>query len=546
MGHNARPMSPVRTDFLVIGSGIAGAAFALAASERGEVVVLSKREAEETNTRYAQGGIAAVTAPDDSVDLHVRDTLAAGAGLGDADVVRGVVAEGPARIRDLVAWGVGFTGLRMTDGDLEADLHREGGHSVRRVLHAADATGLEIQRALLAALRARPGIRLLEGQVAIDLITLAGLHRGIARGSARDRCVGAYVLDAWTGEVKTFLARSVILAAGGAGKAYLYTSNPDVATGDGVAMGYRAGAEIANMEFVQFHPTCLFHPRAKSFLVSEAVRGEGAVLRLSDGEAFMPRHDPRGDLAPRDIVARAIDAEMKRRGDDCVFLDATGLGPARLREGFPTIHERCLSFGIDMTREWIPVVPAAHYVVGGVRTDAKGRSTLAGLYAVGECASTGLHGANRLASNSLLEGVVFGHRAAEAVREEPPPPPGSPDPPPWNVGAATTPDEGVVVSHNWDEVRRCMWNYVGIVRTTKRLERARRRIEFLGEEIRDYYWRYLVNRDVVELRNIATVAELIIRSALQRKESRGLHYTLDHPLPDDSAPPSDTVLRRGT
>jgi L-aspartate oxidase len=434
-------------------------------------------------------------------------------------------------------------GARFDEQGGRVRLAREGGHSARRVVHAADATGHEIERALLERAAAHPNIRFAEHHTAIDLIMLS-------RFGGPDTCAGAYVLDEAGGSggyvVETYLARATVLATGGAGKVYLYTTNPDVATGDGVAMAYRAGAEIANMEFYQFHPTCLFHPQAKSFLISEALRGEGAVLRLPDGTAFMASHDPRKDLAPRDIVARAIDFEMKRTGSDCVLLDITHRPASFIREHFPTIHAQCLRFGVDITAEPIPVVPAAHYLCGGVSTDLHGRTTIPQLWAIGECACTGLHGANRLASNSLLEGLVFGHRAANRLatqiaelRQSP-----LPQVPEWQTGDAAPSDEGVVVAHNWDELRRTMWNYVGIVRSDARLRRAARRISLLQEEIREYYWKHLVTRDLLELRNIATVAELIVECAASRHESRGLHSTIDYPATQERLA-LDTVIKRG-
>ncbi|WP_434380209.1 L-aspartate oxidase [Melittangium boletus] len=525
---------PHRFDFLVLGSGVAGLSFALQAARHGSVAVLCKREPQESNTAYAQGGIASVLSPTDSFEAHIRDTLEAGAGLNHLDAVEVTVREGPERIRELVTLGADFN--RRASG--EFDLTREGGHSERRIVHSGDITGREVQRALLGACAAQPNITFFPNTAAIDLI----LDRRKAPG-APGRCLGVYALMP-SGHIESFLGKSTVLATGGAGKVYLYTSNPDVATGDGVAMAHRAGAAVANMEFYQFHPTCLFHPEAKSFLISEALRGEGGKLRLRGGAPFMDRYHRLGELAPRDVVALAIDAELKRTGDDCVYLDMTHLGRAYLMERFPNIYATCKAFNIDMAVQPIPVVPAAHYMCGGVVTDLHGRTTLPGLFAIGEVAHTGLHGANRLASNSLLEGLVFGHRAAAACAEEvrslssPPE-----DPPDWDEGSAVASDESVVVTHNWDEIRRLMWNYVGIVRTDKRLMRARRRLELLREEIRDYYWRFKVTQDVIELRNICEVATLIVDCASRRKESRGLHYTLDYPGLDDHAR-QDTVVRR--
>jgi L-aspartate oxidase len=521
------------TDYLVLGSGSAGLTFALEAARTGRVLVLTKRSALDAATAWAQGGIAAVLDPDDSFSEHTADTLTTGGGLSHRDIVDMVVEDAPKRIEALMELGTHFSAAR--DGHL--DLAREGGHGKRRVVHAGDITGAEVQRALLEAVRAEPNIELREGHMAIDLIDLARL------GGPR-RIVGAYVLDTASQSVYAVVSRATVLATGGAGKVYLYTTNPDVATGDGVAMAYRAGAEVANMEFFQFHPTCLYHPQAKSFLISEALRGEGGVLRLQDGTAFMERHHPMKDLAPRDVTARAIDYEMKRSGADCVWLDMTHKPADFLRERFPNIYARTLALGIDLTREPIPVVPAAHYMCGGVLVDRDGRTSLPGLWAVGEVACTGLHGANRLASNSLLEGLVFGHRAAVAVAAQRPEL--SPiQPPSWDPGKATVSDEAVVVANDWDELRRFMWNYVGIVRSDRRLVRASRRIALLKEEIREYYFRHVVTMDLLELRNIADVAELIITSAAFRRESRGLHYNVDHPERDDRLYRSDTVLRWG-
>ena len=522
-------------DFLVLGSGIAGLSFALRASKRGSVLLLAKRGRSESNTAYAQGGIAAVLAPGDSVESHLKDTLVAGAGLCREEAVRVAVSEGPARVRELIDLGAEFT---RDATPLGYHLTREGGHSARRVLHAADLTGREVERALLAAADAAK-VRILDEHVAIDLVTSGRFGLG-----GPDRVVGCYAFDSRTGKVEAFPARVVVLATGGAGKVYLYTSNPDVATGDGLAMAHRAGAAIANLEFIQFHPTCLYHPQAKNFLISEALRGEGGILRNKGGEAFMERYDPRRELAPRDVVARSIDSELKRSGDDCAFLDMRHLGKGFLVEHFPHIYQTCLAFGIDMAQQPIPVVPAAHYVCGGVCTDLDGQTTLPGLFAIGEAACTGLHGANRLASNSLLEGLVFGHRAADRAAEHATGFPSGPAIPEWNPGTAVAPEEGVVVKQNWDEIRALMWNYVGIVRTDKRLDRAERRLDNLLGEIQEYYWGYLVTRDVVELRNLADVARLIVACAKERKESRGLHYTLSWPGSDPSAI-HDTVLVRG-
>jgi L-aspartate oxidase len=526
-------------DFVVIGSGIAGLSFALKAARHGSVAVITKRKGADTNTAWAQGGIACVTSDEDSFELHVHDTLEAGAGLCDEAVVRTIVTEGPERIRELAELGLQFD-EREVSGQREFDLGKEGGHSKRRVLHVRDVTGREIEETLLRELARQSDVQLLENHMAVDLITAAKLGF-----TAEDRCLGVYVLDEKTGEVETIRADRIVLATGGCGKVYLYTTNPDVATGDGVAMAWRAGVEIANMEFIQFHPTCLFHPQAKSFLISEAVRGEGGILRNNRGEDFMKRYDPRGSLAPRDIVARAIDAEIKRSGAKCVFLDITHNPPEFIRERFPHIYQTCLRFGIDMSKQAIPVVPAAHYQCGGIKTDINGATNLPALYAIGEVACTGLHGANRLASNSLLEGLVVAHRAAAAAVETRSARKQKVPLPEWKSGNVQDVDELVVIYHNWDEIRRLMWDYVGIVRTDKRLQRASARLRNLQREIREFYWNFKVSVDLLELRNLAAVAALIVDSALCRKESRGLHYTLDYPEVDDRHFKHDTLLSRG-
>jgi L-aspartate oxidase len=528
-------------DFVVIGSGIAGLSFALKAAKHGSVAVITKRKGADTNTAWAQGGIACVTSDEDTFALHMRDTLEAGAGLCDEAAVRTIITEGPQRIRELVDLGLHFD-ERDVSGHREFDLGREGGHSKRRVLHVQDVTGKEIEETLLRQLARQSHVDLLENHMAVDLITAGKL--GFA---AEDRCLGAYVLDEKNSEVETIRSDRIVLATGGCGKVYLYTTNPDIATGDGVAMAWRAGAVIANMEFIQFHPTCLFHSKAKSFLISEAVRGEGGILRNNLGEDFMKRYDPRGSLAPRDIVARAIDEEIKRLGAQCVFLDITHQSPEFIKERFPNIYETCLRFGIDMSKQPIPVVPAAHYQCGGIKTDVNGATSLPGLYAIGEVACTGLHGANRLASNSLLEGLVVAHRACEAMtrdiavlrkaRKV--------SLPEWESGDVQDVDELVVIYHNWDEIRRLMWDYVGIVRTDKRLQRASARLRNLQQEIHDFYWNFKVSVDLLELRNLATVAAVIVDSALSRKESRGLHFTLDYPETNDRRFRHDTLLGRG-
>jgi L-aspartate oxidase len=523
------------SDFLIIGSGIAGLSLALKAATCGSVTIVTKDSLPESNSAYAQGGIASVWSPEDSFAAHIQDTLVAGAGLCHAAVVEAVVRDGPARIHELITLGTNFS-RRPGGEEAEYDLGLEGGHSHRRILHALDATGQEIIRALIAAVRQQPNITVREKHLSVDLLT--------SQGRSGVECWGAYVFDLETNQVQTFTARVTALCTGGAGKVYLYTSNPDVATGDGLAMAYRAGAPIANLEFFQFHPTCLFHPRAKSFLISEALRGEGAILRRPDGSSFMARYHPRAELAPRDIVARAIDHEMKTHGFPHLFLDISHREADFLRQRFPAISRRCLEFGIDITREPIPIVPAAHYLCGGVVTDLNGATSLRRLYAAGEVAMTGLHGANRLASNSLLEAVVFAHRVfmhakAFLATDTALPPPF----PEWNPGQAVSSDEMVVVTHTWEEIRRLMWNYVGIVRSNRRLARARRRIALILEEIREYYWNFLVTGDLLELRNLATVAELIIRCASMRQESRGLHYTLDYPETDDQHWRHDTVLQ---
>ena len=507
---------PLETDYLVIGSGIAGLNFALLAAEHGRVVVLTKKQPDDTNTNWAQGGVAAVLAPDDSFEQHIADTLTAGDGLCDRDVVEMCVTAGPAQVQRLLDAGVRLA--RAPDGSL--DLGREGAHSHNRVVHWQDMTGREIQRALLEAVARNPRITVLHDQIAVDLLSMA-------KYGGDPACFGAYVLDRARGEVKTILARATVLATGGTGKVYVYTSNPDVATGDGIAMAYRIGAACCDLEFVQFHPTVLYHPHARNFLLTEAMRGEGGVLRLATGETFMEHYHPMKSLAWRDIVARAIDNELKKSGADSVFLDMTHLDPAFVRGRFPNIHERCLGLGIDITRQPIPVVPAAHYMCGGVKTDHDGRTTITGLHAIGECAFTGLHGANRLASNSLLEGMVYSTRAAAAVRDAPRLRPAVVAP--WSSGDATDSNDAIVVTLNWDEIRRFMWSYLGIVRSDKRIERARRRIEILRDEIREYYIDFKITSDLIELRNLALVAHLIIESARRRKESRGLHATLDYP-----------------
>ena len=533
-------------DFLVIGSGIAGLTFALKASQFGSVAIVSKDELAESATLYAQGGIASVMTDDDSFELHADDTIESGRGLCREDVVRIICREGPSHVRELINLGVKFTRIRGEDYHLS----REGGHSRDRILHANDLTGQEIERAMIEAINSKKNITVFPHHMLIDFITRGRLDSKVEPGSTKDEALGAYILDVNTKEVKTFLSKITLLASGGAGKVYLYTSNPDTATGDGIAAAYRAGTKIANMEFIQFHPTCLYHPQAKSFLISETVRGEGGILRLKNGRTFMENYHPLGCLAPRDIVARAIDHEMKKSGDDCVYLDITHIKGYRIRERFPNIYQTCKQFGFDMVNKPIPVVPAAHYTCGGVLVDLNGQTNIRHLFASGEVCYSGLHGANRLASNSLLEGLVLSNRAvakAALLLKS-----GSfnnitpHDIPNWDCGNAVDSDESVVVSHNWDEIRRIMWNYVGIVRSNKRLRRAERRIQLLLGEIKEYYWNFTITKNTLELRNIALTAHLIIMSALQRKESRGLHFTLDYPETNDSDWKKDTVLQDTT
>jgi L-aspartate oxidase len=530
-------MEPISSDFLVIGGGIAGVLFAIKASAIGSVTVLTKAASDEANTAYAQGGIASVWSVDDSFESHVSDTLRAGDGLCNLQAVEAIVRDGPDAVRELIALGTRFTRIDA-GGEDEYDLGREGGHSHRRVLHAQDLTGREIMRALGEAAAGCANLRVLENHVAVNLLIENQRDSGYA-------CWGAYALNKATMAVRKVVARATMLATGGAGKVYLYTTNPDIASGDGVAMAYRAGAPVANLEFYQFHPTCLYHPAAKSFLISEALRGEGAILRLPDGTAFMQRYHPDAELAPRDVVARAIDSEMKRLGLDCVYLDISHRPASYVRERFPNIYKRCLSFGYDLTSGPIPVVPAAHYMCGGVVTDLCGRTTIPRLYAAGETAMTGLHGANRLASNSLLEAAVMARRAFAAVREalhdDFRAPPEFPE---WDPGRAARSEQRVLITHSWDEIRRLMWNYVGIVRSDRRLERAFRRIQLLKEEIHSYYWDHLLDSDLIELRNLVTVAELVVRCAIVRRESRGLHYTIDHPEHEDSRWLRDSLIRR--
>ncbi|MCQ4144608.1 L-aspartate oxidase [Vogesella sp. AC12] len=523
-------MTTLKFDVLIIGSGLAGMTLALHLAEHYEVGLITKRDLLEGSSSYAQGGIAAVLDTGDSVAKHIDDTLIAGAGLCNEETTRFIVENSKDAIDWLVDLGVPFT--RDASHQTGFHLTREGGHSHRRIIHAADATGAAVTSTLGQKIKAHPRIRVLENHIAVDLIT------GKKLGRSENRCYGAYALDKDLDEVVTIAANHTILASGGAGKVYLYTTNPDTATGDGIAMGWRAGCRVGNMEFIQFHPTCLYHPHTKSFLVSEAVRGEGGILRLPDGTRFMPQHDERAELAPRDVVARAIDFEMKKHGLDCVYLDISYKPASFIQEHFPNIYAHCLELGIDITQQPIPVVPAAHYTCGGLVTDLEGRTDVDGLYAVGEVACTGLHGANRLASNSLLECMVIGKAAAaNIVASKTVPLPAIPD---WDDSRVTDPDEEVVISHNWDELRRAMWDYVGIVRTNKRLERALHRINLLSEEINEYYSHFHVTNDLIELRNLVQTAELIVRSALLRKESRGLHFSRDYPQTDADC--HDTVL----
>lgn len=544
---------------LVLGTGIGGLSTALKLAQRARrentpvtITIVCKETADEGATRYAQGGIASVWSKNDSFAEHVSDTLTAGSGLCRRPIVDLCVREGPSRVQELIDLGVEFTRAHGASGSDPAeafDLHREGGHGKHRILHANDLTGWEIERALLARVEEYPEIQILEDHVAIDLITEGKLF---GRWRKPGRCLGAYVLDSKTGAVKTVRAEVTVLATGGAGKVYLYTTNPDTSTGDGIAMAYRAGAQVANLEFMQFHPTALYHPGAKNFLITEALRGEGAILRTPDGEDFMRRHHALGSLAPRDIVARAIDIEMKRLGAKFMLLDCAPIvdriGAEELRARFPNISEMCAKFGIDIAHQKIPVVPACHYTCGGVLTDEHGQSSIPGLYAVGEVACTGLHGANRLASNSLLEAVVFAHRATEHAWEYRAQVAQSslqtelPLLPAWDPGKAVPIEELMDVASTWLEIRSLMWNYVGIVRSDRRLERARKRLELLRSEVQAYYWNYLMTKDLIELRNLMTVAELIVQCATQRKESRGLHYTVDYPSPDDVNFLKDSVV----
>ncbi|WP_269533371.1 L-aspartate oxidase [Chitinimonas sp. BJYL2] len=519
-----------RHDVLILGSGLAGMTLALQLADTHRVAIITKRSLTDGASQWAQGGIAAVLDQTDSVADHVSDTLVAGAGLCDEAATRFILERARSAIDWLIELGVPFT----PDAEHETGFHltREGGHSHRRIIHAADATGAAVIDTLAARVRAHPNIAIFEEHIAVDLIV------GHKLGLGDTGCLGAYVLDKHRDRVETFTASHTVLATGGAGKVYLYTTNPDTATGDGIAMGWRAGCRVANMEFVQFHPTSLYHPHAKSFLITEAVRGEGGLLKLPDGTRFMPQHDERGELAPRDIVARAIDFEMKRHGVDCVYLDISHQPAEFIREHFPTVHQRCLELGIDITRQPIPVVPAAHYTCGGLITDLNGRTDIPGLYAIGETACTGLHGANRLASNSLLEAMVLGREAALAIKASAVPV--QPQPPAWDESRVTDADEEVVISHNWDELRRFMWDYVGIVRTDKRLERAAHRINLLRSEIDEFYANFRVSNDLIELRNLVDTADLIVRSAQGRKESRGLHFSRDYPTQHAST--QDTIL----
>jgi len=520
----------LRFDVLIIGSGLAGQAAALRLAPTHKVALISKRKLEDSASNWAQGGIAAVLDNRDSIEAHIRDTLTAGVFLNNPQATRFVIENGRRAVDWLIAQGVPFT-----RDDAGYHLTREGGHSARRVIHVADATGQAVQQTLTGKVLQEPNITIFEHHIAIDLIT------GDKLGLGDQRCHGVYALDSRSGEVLTFAARNTLIATGGAGKVYLYTTNPDTSTGDGIAMAWRAGCRVANMEFIQFHPTCLYHPHAKSFLISEAVRGEGGRLQLPDGRRFMTWHDPRGELAPRDVVARAIDFEMKKRGLDCVYLDISHQSASFLNEHFPNILAHCRELGIDITRQPIPVVPAAHYTCGGVITDLRARTNIAGLYVAGEASWTGLHGANRLASNSLLECLVFAEAAANDILVQPAPN-DLPDLPAWDASRVSDPDEEIVIAHNWDELRRFMWDYVGIVRTTKRLQRAENRIRLLAREIDEFYSHFRVSHDLIELRNLVVTADLIVRCALQRRESRGLHYSRNYPQTLPAA--RNTIIQR--
>jgi L-aspartate oxidase len=523
-------------DVLIIGSGLAGLTLALKLADTKKICLVSKREITDSASSWAQGGIAAVLNSDDSIEAHIEDTLIAGAGLCDKEVTRMVAEKGQEAIEWLINQGVKFT--RETD-DSGYHLTREGGHSQRRIFHVADATGHAVQKTLTERIREHSNITILENHIAVDLITTKKLNKDeLSNKATENQCLGAYVLDNSNGKVMTIAAQHTALATGGAGKVYLYTTNPDVSTGDGIAMAWRAGCRVANMEFIQFHPTCLYHPHAKSFLISEAVRGEGGLLKLQDGTRFMLEHDARAELAPRDIVARAIDFEMEKRGLECVYLDISHKAPAFIIEHFPNIHKRCLELGIDITKEAIPVVPAAHYTCGGVMTDHKGKTDINNLYAIGETACTGLHGANRLASNSLLECLVFSQAAASHILDTPTLPHSKL--PEWDESRVTDADEEVLITHTWNELRRFMWNYVGIVRTNKRLSRALHRIYMLRDEVHEFYSNFRVSNNLIELRNLLQVSELIVLSAIERHESRGLHYSKDFPELLDEAIP--TVL----
>ncbi len=534
-----------RTDFLVIGSGIAGLSYALKAARHGQVTIITKKNIQQSNTALAQGGVAAVFGKQDSFALHMEDTMKAGDGLCNPDAVKMVVENGPERIKELVDQGARFN--KEGKGKYDFSLGREGGHSVQRIVYAHDLTGKEIEDALVDCVEKHDNITILENHVAVNLITFSSSVRsGILVTQNENICCGAYVLNKSTGNVETFHTAVTLLATGGASKVYLYTSNPDIATGDGIAMAYRAGASVANLEFVQFHPTCLYHPQAKNFLISEAVRGEGGRLLDDKGRRFMENYTPARELACRDVVARAIDNELKKTGAESVFLDISHKDAAFIRQRFPNIYARCLEYGIDITTDPIPVVPAAHYMCGGVATDLNGKTDVQRLYAVGETACTGLHGANRLASNSLLEALVYAHNAYldsakefSAIKNKVDITLDT-----WDETNTTDSDEAIVVSHNWDEIRRLMWNYVGIVRSDKRLQRAARRIKTIQDEINEYYWDFKLTSDLVELRNIATVAKLVIRSALMRKESRGLHYNIGYPKRDDKNFLAHTILKK--